>query len=531
MGKAGSTIGGALGGVAGGVGGFFLGGPVGAAGGAAAGAGLGSSLGDTLEGSDAHNVNTSEYDEERRIARERGGDLFSQGNGYRQTAPTIANVYQDQSRASIWDNTGRQKALAGELAANRGEASKAQFQSQLDRSITAGTALANSARGGASQTAGALRNAQHEGAIMSAQGAATTAELGARERLAAQGLAGSIYGNVGNQLGAQYGLEQQSAIEQARLASANQAQANAMRLGLYGAGNAAEANAIAAMGGATNAQAVANAQAQAEQAQRNQLAGSLVNAGGTMLAAGARGKGAASGGGGGNPTGYGVPGGSNPSNSPGDGYYDSSSGIWVSGPPGRADGGPVEAGRPYVVGERGPEIVVPKRDGQVVTAEKSAPTLAAALAGVKKLEARVKELEGGGAEAAPEGAVRFAATRPGAPWDRSTTSPTAAQGRVFVEPEQPPAVLLAPPPAEPATEEPSWTERVAPAAGEAFDAVASPAMYLAEGGYRGYDAARGAASRTVEAAAPYVNSARSRIASWIAPDEPMTIASLDRGRR
>ena len=33
---------------------------------------------------------------------------------------------------------------------------------------------------------------------------------------------------------------------------------------------------------------------------------------------------------------------------------------------GRADGGPVSAGRPYLVGERGPEIVVPRRSGTVL---------------------------------------------------------------------------------------------------------------------------------------------------------------------
>lgn len=32
----------------------------------------------------------------------------------------------------------------------------------------------------------------------------------------------------------------------------------------------------------------------------------------------------------------------------------------------RADGGPVEAGKPYLVGERGPEIVVPKQSGTVI---------------------------------------------------------------------------------------------------------------------------------------------------------------------
>ena len=32
----------------------------------------------------------------------------------------------------------------------------------------------------------------------------------------------------------------------------------------------------------------------------------------------------------------------------------------------RADGGPVQAGRPYLVGERGPEIVVPRQAGTVL---------------------------------------------------------------------------------------------------------------------------------------------------------------------
>jgi SLT domain-containing protein len=32
----------------------------------------------------------------------------------------------------------------------------------------------------------------------------------------------------------------------------------------------------------------------------------------------------------------------------------------------REQGGPVKAGRPYLVGERGPEIVVPAEDGEVV---------------------------------------------------------------------------------------------------------------------------------------------------------------------
>jgi len=37
------------------------------------------------------------------------------------------------------------------------------------------------------------------------------------------------------------------------------------------------------------------------------------------------------------------------------------------GSPGRATGGPVSGGRPYLVGERGPELFVPHGDGRIIT--------------------------------------------------------------------------------------------------------------------------------------------------------------------
>lgn len=43
--------------------------------------------------------------------------------------------------------------------------------------------------------------------------------------------------------------------------------------------------------------------------------------------------------------------------------------------PYKADGGPVRAGRPYIVGERGPELIVPRADGHVLTAEETHPLL------------------------------------------------------------------------------------------------------------------------------------------------------------
>ena len=49
--------------------------------------------------------------------------------------------------------------------------------------------------------------------------------------------------------------------------------------------------------------------------------------------------------------------------------------------PGRAKGGPVKAGKPYLVGEEGPEIIVPKQSGTVV------PNHAISAAALKKAKA------------------------------------------------------------------------------------------------------------------------------------------------
>jgi hypothetical protein len=43
------------------------------------------------------------------------------------------------------------------------------------------------------------------------------------------------------------------------------------------------------------------------------------------------------------------------------------------GAPGKAIGGPVSAGRPYVVGERGPELFVPAASGRIETMRPAAP--------------------------------------------------------------------------------------------------------------------------------------------------------------
>lgn len=47
-------------------------------------------------------------------------------------------------------------------------------------------------------------------------------------------------------------------------------------------------------------------------------------------------------------------------------------GQLIGGAPGRATGGPVSPARPYLVGERGPELFVPTSSGQVVAAQSGA---------------------------------------------------------------------------------------------------------------------------------------------------------------
>ena len=37
----------------------------------------------------------------------------------------------------------------------------------------------------------------------------------------------------------------------------------------------------------------------------------------------------------------------------------------------RAQGGPVQAGKPYIVGEKGPEVIIPKSDGNVLANDDS----------------------------------------------------------------------------------------------------------------------------------------------------------------
>lgn len=170
------------------------------------------------------------YTEERNRAQGASEGYANSGAYYQGRSQDytqqIDNKFQDQSRGGIGQNVGAQQTLANNLANNQGEASKAQFQSGLDQGIAAQMSVANSTTGGAVAQAGAARGAGQQAAMMRAGGAATAAQLGAQERLAAQGQAAGVYNNIGGQLQNQYGLEQESAIQ-------NQAQQNQMRQG-YG---------------------------------------------------------------------------------------------------------------------------------------------------------------------------------------------------------------------------------------------------------------------------------------------------------
>lgn len=50
--------------------------------------------------------------------------------------------------------------------------------------------------------------------------------------------------------------------------------------------------------------------------------------------------------------------------------------ISSGGPPAKARGGPVGTGKPYLVGEKGPELIIPNRDGYVLTHEQTKEALA-----------------------------------------------------------------------------------------------------------------------------------------------------------
>jgi len=297
----------------------------------------------------ARGPNTAAYSAQMNDASRNASQYYQLGQNYTQQGPTIANQFQDESRQNIHRNISSQEMLAEDLLNNKGEASRAQFQSQLNQGIAAQMAVANSARGGAVAAAGARRQAAADAANMRLQGASQAAALGAQEREQAQGLAAGLYGQVGSQLQGQYGLEQGSAISQGQLDSANQAQQNQMRQGYANLGVQSAGQAQNALNSYTSqnlaAQGLSAGLQQQAQASTNQLIGTAAGVAGTMMGGPAGGAAATA-----------------------------AAGAMTggSGPPKYARGGAFDGTHPILVGEEGPELIMPQRPGYVMTAQQTA---------------------------------------------------------------------------------------------------------------------------------------------------------------
>lgn len=88
--------------------------------------------------------------------------------------------------------------------------------------------------------------------------------------------------------------------------------------------------------------------------------------------------------------------------------------IWeAKGLPGRAKGGPVKKGKKYIVGEKGPEVFVPKKSGKVVPNNRMTTELSQlrqhAEGGAKKRTTKPRAKTKAKPPVAPEGAF---------PWSR-----------------------------------------------------------------------------------------------------------------
>ncbi len=215
------------------------------------------------------------------------------GGGYTQGTPTINNPGQSLQQGNIASNeTAEQGALGYDqsiMSANSSNPTVAQteFQQNLNAGIQSQMAMARSTQGGAASAAGAERAAQQQGATTQAGAAAQSGQILAQEQEAAQQNETQIYGQIGQQEQAQYGLEEQAAEQQAGLESTSQQQQNQMRLGYAGLGNQEEQLQLQALEGYGNQslqaqQLQANVNAQTEQEGSNFFSG-LVGAAGGLI--------------------------------------------------------------------------------------------------------------------------------------------------------------------------------------------------------------------------------------------------------
>lgn len=204
----------------------------------------------------AQGPNANAYNKQVGDAQGNADAYSDQARNFTQSAPTIANAYQDQSRSDIGLNTGSERYLGDHLRdimeGKDVTGAQAQIQQGTDAGIAAQMNVAHSAKGGGAAQAGAVRSAQQQGALQQAGVAAQAGQLQAQLASAAAGQQANVYGNIGSQLGQQYGLEQGSAIHQADLQSTNQGQIDQTRLGYGALGNGAQGGSLAALNGYTN---------------------------------------------------------------------------------------------------------------------------------------------------------------------------------------------------------------------------------------------------------------------------------------
>lgn len=212
-------------------------------------------------------------------------------------AAQIANPFQAQSQAALsgtGQNINAVAGLLGQTAVGQGpaaQAAQAQMAQATGQSIAAQEAMARSATGGAlSQNAAQLAGQQNIAQTTGQAAAASQQTMAQMENQAAQA-AGQLYGTGGQlQLG-QYNTEQQNAQLQAQLAQqqqiANMQSANQFNLGTLGA----QQNAIGLQGQTLNAYTGQNLAAQGLQGQQNatafsqgmQVAGGVLSGGASMI--------------------------------------------------------------------------------------------------------------------------------------------------------------------------------------------------------------------------------------------------------
>lgn len=297
-------------------------------------------------------------------------NLFGSKNKTKATAPTVnQSLYQYGGHAGGADEAARRYAGTAQAAQGRGAeatnlgmanedramgyAARAaqgqvgaaqlaramgqtpsiagmQAQQDMQRMQAQQTAQAGSARGAAG-IAGAQRNAAYGQAAGAAQISNQAQINAANERLAAEQAAAQTFNQMRGGDQNQQGLTQDVAKYDAGLRAQQRAQNDAFTMGMTGYETGVQGQQLAAgmnYGAQTSANSMGaqgiNAGVAGQNASMNQsnawgVVGALQNAAGG--AAGALGK---------------------------------------------AAGGPVQPGQPYVVGERGPELIVPKTDGVVI---------------------------------------------------------------------------------------------------------------------------------------------------------------------